>query len=67
MPSMNLVINHTLGAEEARRRLESVLPGLKARYAGVLSELEERWTGNTNDFAFKAMGMKIYRVFEVNP
>ena len=56
---MNIVINHSLGAAEAKARLAGILPDLKARFGGMIESLDECWTGNTNAFAFRAKGMDV--------
>jgi len=48
-------IPHTLGREEATRRIKEQLP--KAR--DKVTELEEQWQDHTLTFHFKAMGFKV--------
>ena len=48
-------IPHTLGREEATRRIKEQLP--KAR--DMVTELEEQWEEYTLTFRFKAMGFKV--------
>ena len=59
MPSMNVTVTHALGAAEAQRRMESVLPDLKTRFADFIQGLDESWTGGVNTFTLKAKGMTI--------
>jgi hypothetical protein len=55
MPRLSLTIPHTLGREEATRRIKEQLP--KARE--LASDLEEHWQDHTLTFSFKAMGFKV--------
>jgi hypothetical protein len=55
MPRLSLNIPHTLGREEATRRIKEQLP--KARE--LASDLEEHWQDHTLTFSFKAMGFKV--------
>ena len=59
MPSMNLEVPHVLDQEEATRRLKDRFGQIKEKFAGQVSDLEERWDGNTLDFSFKTFGIRI--------
>ena len=59
MPSLNLEVPHALGQEEATRRLKDRFGQIKEKHAGQISELEERWDGNTLSFSFKTFGIQI--------
>ena len=48
-------IPHTLGREEAARRIKELIP--KAR--GLVTDLDEQWRDHTLSFQFKAMGFKV--------
>jgi hypothetical protein len=52
-------IPHQLGREEARRRLQSGIGQLKAKFGDKLTSVDERWTGDHLDVAIKAMGQGI--------
>jgi hypothetical protein len=51
-----LSIPHTLGKEEAVRRLKSGLAGVPASFGQVLAIQEEVWTGDHLQFRVSALG-----------
>jgi len=55
MPRLSMQIPHTLGREEATRRIKELIP--KAREH--VSDLDEHWQDHTLAFQFKAMGFKV--------
>jgi putative polyhydroxyalkanoic acid system protein len=59
MPSLNLEVPHALDQEEATRRLKDRFGQIKEKHAGQISDLEERWNGNTLDFSFKTFGIRV--------
>ncbi len=52
-------IPHQLGREEARRRLETGIGQLKAKFGDKLTSVDESWTGDHLDVVIKAMGQAI--------
>jgi hypothetical protein len=48
-------IPHTLGREEATRRLQEQLPKVR----GQVTELDEQWQDHTLTFHFKVLGFKV--------
>lgn len=59
MPKSTISIDHSLGKDEALRRLQGMLAQVKESYGNQVSDLEENWTDDGGSFAFKAMGFKI--------
>ena len=59
MPRSTLETSHTLGREEAIRRLREKIDELKENYRGQFSDLWEEWGEDTLSFGFKAVGMKV--------
>jgi hypothetical protein len=59
MPRVAMEVPHTLGQEEATRRLKETSGFLKAAYGAKVSDLDEQWNGNTLSFGFQAAGVKI--------
>jgi hypothetical protein len=59
MPSLKIDVPHQLGPEEAAVRLKGFLAKVKERYQNQVSDLQETWTGNRLDFAFKTYGFHI--------
>jgi len=52
-------IPHQLGREEARRRLETGIGQLKAKFGDKLSSVDERWSGDHLDVVVKALGQVV--------
>ncbi|OHB67973.1 MAG: hypothetical protein A2V70_09775 [Planctomycetes bacterium RBG_13_63_9] len=59
MPRVTLESPHSLGQEEATRRLKEKFSFVKDAYGDKLTDLHEQWSGNTLTFGFKAAGMKV--------
>lgn len=59
MPSLKMTVPHQLGQEEAATRLKGFLAKVKERYQNQVSDLQETWTDNKLDFAFKTYGFNI--------
>ena len=52
-------VAHRLSAEEALKRVKTILGDLQKRYADKISGLHEKWDGDTGTFSFSAMGCKV--------
>lgn len=61
---LTVVIPHSLGQAEARRRLEAGLAKLTGELPGA-GEFRQSWRGDTLDFSAVAMGQTISGVVEV--
>ena len=59
MPRLTLDKTHSLGKEEAVRRLKEKAQSVKETFGSQVSDLHEEWNNSTISFGFKAMGMKI--------
>lgn len=59
MPKVTVEIPHTLGREEAGRRLKQQFELANAQYGSHISDLQQQWGDYTLTFAFRAVGMKI--------
>lgn len=59
MPKMSIDIPHTLGKDEARKRVQGMISNMKDQYGDRISDLHEDWNGDTGTFSFKAMGMSV--------
>jgi putative polyhydroxyalkanoate system protein len=55
MPQLSMEIPHTLGREEATRRIKEQ----SAKVRGQVSDLEEQWQDHTLAFRFKALGFGV--------
>lgn len=59
-------VSHRLGKEEATRRLQSGLTGVRARFGQHFSVLEERWTGEHLDFHIAVLGQDARGTLDVD-
>ncbi len=67
MPSLKVTVPHPLGQDEAIHRLKGFLEKVKQRYQNQVSDLEESWTSNALDFAFKTYGFHVKGRMIVDP
>jgi hypothetical protein len=67
MPSINLSVPHQLGADEAQRRIQRLVSDSRGRFAGMVTDVEETWTGNLCKFRLKAMGFPLSGEITVLP
>jgi putative polyhydroxyalkanoate system protein len=65
MPKMSMTIPHTLGEDEARRRVQGMISNMKEQYGDKVSDLHEEWNGDTGRFSLKAMGMSLKGTLQV--
>jgi hypothetical protein len=59
MPRLTLAVSHSLGLEEATRRLKDKFAAAKAEHHARVSNLREEWRDNTLSFALQAMGLGV--------
>jgi putative polyhydroxyalkanoate system protein len=59
MPKLTMQTAHSLGRDEAARRLKEKFDTVRDRYGSRVNDLQESWTDHTLSFAFKAMGMGV--------
>ena len=59
MPKLNMTVPHSLGTEEAKRRIQGAIADAKTRYADQVSDLHERWQGDRGEFSGRAMGFNV--------
>jgi len=65
MPTVS--VPHHLDKEEAKKRVSGLLPALRTEFAGMVSDIQERWEGDVLHFAFKARGLSINGSATVQP
>ena len=66
MPSLEMSIPHKLSREEAKRRIQELLPKMKADYGDQIKNLHEEWNGDTGVFSFSVMGFAVSGSLTVN-
>ena len=59
MPKIETAVEHSLGADEARRRLESLLDSIRADYGDMVTDLMGDWVDDRLKVSFLAYGFKI--------
>jgi hypothetical protein len=59
MPQITMNTAHSLGREEAARRLKEKFGAVRSKYGAHVNNLQEKWTDHTFSFGFKAMGMGV--------
>ncbi len=59
MSRLTVTIPHQLSRAEARRRIQEQVAEVQRRQGGVLSRLDQRWTGDTLDFTAAALGQTL--------
>lgn len=67
MPYISLEYPHTIGQEEATRRLKEKFDAANAEHGGRVDGLHHEWQDNKFLFAFKALGMAIGGSVAVEP
>jgi hypothetical protein len=67
MPRLKFAVPHSLGSDEAARRLKEKLAAALAEHGHHLSDYHEQWRDHTLDFGFRAMGMAISGTVAVEP
>jgi hypothetical protein len=59
MPRLRFAVSHSLGPDEAVRRLKEKLAAALSEHGDRLSDFREQWRDHTLDFGFRAMGMAV--------
>ncbi len=60
MPMMTISMPHSLGQEEATRRLKAKHAEIKEKHTYTVTDLKETWTSpNAMEFAFKVLGFAL--------
>ena len=67
MPKINLSVPHSLGQEEAKRRIADWMAQSRGQFAGKISDVAEAWNGYVDTFHFRAMGFALSGTLEVQP
>ncbi len=66
MPKSSITVSHTLGKQEALRRLTGLLSQAKEQYGDRITDLREDWTESGGTFSFKAMNFRISGALDVS-
>lgn len=67
MPTLTISTPHSLGAEEAKTRLQNYFAEIKEQYKDRISNLEEKWDGNRLEYSFSTYGFNIKGDMTVEP
>jgi hypothetical protein len=66
MASFDMSVPHQLTQEEALKRIQHVLGQIKKEHSDKISNLTEKWDGNTGEFSLTVMGFDISGKLTVN-
>ena len=66
MAKIHVTLKHSLGKEEALRRVKTLLTKTKKEYGKQVKELKEEWAGNKGVFSFKVAGFEVSGTLLVN-
>jgi len=66
LPKLTFKIPHSQTREDARHRLEQFTEGLKSKFQGQVSDLEESWNDNHLNYGFKTFGIRISGDIKIN-
>jgi hypothetical protein len=67
MPKIKLSVPHQVGQDEARRRISKLIADTRGQFGDKVSNLEESWNGNVENFRFRAMGFDVDGQLDVQP
>jgi len=67
MPQLSIDLPHTLGQEEAARRLKERFDYATDTYRAHLKDFNHQWDDHTFSFGFQAMGMEVAGTLAVEP
>jgi putative polyhydroxyalkanoate system protein len=67
MPRITIDVSHSLGLEEATRRLKEKFAAALAEHQSRVSDLREEWREHTLSFGLKAMGLGVSGTVAVKP
>jgi len=65
MPQLSMEVAHSLGSDEALRRLQNKFDQVRRQYGDSVGELTESWRDGRFEFGFQTMGMHISGQIEV--
>jgi len=57
MPSVNIVVDHSLNRDDAKERIKKLFDKLKEDFQDKISDVHEIWNETHSDFSFKIMGL----------
>jgi hypothetical protein len=66
MANFDMSVPHQLTQEEALKRIQHALAEIKKEHGDKVSNLSEKWTGNTGEFSLTVMGFDIAGKLVVN-
>jgi hypothetical protein len=67
MPRLTLTVPHSVGSDEAKRRLKDKLAAALSEHGDRLSDFREEWRDHALSFGFRALGMAVTGTVAVEP
>lgn len=66
MPNIEMNIPHSLGQEEALKRIQQLLDNVQQRFGGQIKDIQQDWSNNEGTFSFSVMNMPVSGKLTVN-
>lgn len=66
MPNIEMNIPHSLGQEEALKRIQQLLGNVQQRFGGQVKDIQQEWSNNEGTFSFSVMNMPVSGKLTVN-
>jgi hypothetical protein len=67
MPKITLSVPHQLGQDEAKNRISKLIAESRSQFGDKVTDLEEAWTANIDNFRFSVMGFAVEGQLDVQP
>lgn len=59
MSNIDIKIPHTIGQEEALKRIKNLMTNLKEAHANTIKNVNEKWSGQEGSFNFSTRGFQV--------
>lgn len=67
MAKLKMTISHSLTQNEALERIKVYFGKMKSQLTDEITDLSERWDGNTGKLSFLVMGFPVFTTIRVRP
>jgi hypothetical protein len=64
---MDITVAHRFSRDEALQRAHGLLEKIQKQFAGTITDLQQKWDGNTDTFSFSVMGLSVSGKLTVEP
>jgi hypothetical protein len=59
MSNIEIKIPHTIGQEEALKRIKGLMTNLNVEHSKTIKNVKEEWSGQEGNFSFSAKGFQV--------